>query len=136
MKRFSAPLLILFDGECMLCHGFLRFVASRDPHKYFRFVPIESAMGKMLLHQFKMHMGTVSTVALVEHNHLFTKSTAVLRIMKRLKIPWSLLYSGILIPQTLRDKLYVFIACRRYRWFGKYKSCPMPEFKLRDRFLE
>ena len=58
-----------------------------------------------------------------------------LRIARRLRFPWPLLYVGILLPRALRDAIYRWIARNRYRWFGQKESCGMPPPGLRERFI-
>jgi hypothetical protein len=43
--------LILFDGACVLCSRWSRFVSKRDRRGYFRFVPIQLAEGRPLAEQ-------------------------------------------------------------------------------------
>ena len=66
---------------------------------------------------------------------MYTRSTAALRIARRLRFPWPLLYAFILVPRPLRDMIYDFIARNRYQWFGKRDTCMMPSPELRARFL-
>ena len=40
--------LILYDGVCVLCSGWVRFVASRDEARLFLFTPIQSEYGRAL----------------------------------------------------------------------------------------
>jgi predicted DCC family thiol-disulfide oxidoreductase YuxK len=58
-----------------------------------------------------------------------------LRIARRLRFPWPLLYAFIVVPRPLRDIVYDFIARHRYRWFGKRDTCMVPTPELRARFL-
>jgi predicted DCC family thiol-disulfide oxidoreductase YuxK len=43
---------------------------------------------------------------------------------------------GHVIPGFLRNVFYRLVARNRYRVFGKYESCMMPDPKDRDKFLE
>ena len=41
----TAPPVIAFDGVCVLCHGFVRFMLNRDTAARFRFASTASAAG-------------------------------------------------------------------------------------------
>ena len=71
----------------------------------------------------------------MDQGRAYTRSTAALRIARRLRFPWPLLYAFIIVPRPLRDLIYDFIARHRYRWFGKRDACMMPTPELRARFL-
>ena len=44
--------MILFDGVCVFCSRWVRFVAKRDAAKRFRFTPIQSDYGARLAQAF------------------------------------------------------------------------------------
>ena len=94
--------IVMFDGECHLCNASVNFIIARDDQKRFRFASIQSAIGNRLLGQYGLLRERQDTVVLVEGNHAFTGSTAALRIARRLRWPWPLLFVLIAIPQFLR----------------------------------
>jgi predicted DCC family thiol-disulfide oxidoreductase YuxK len=75
------------------------------------------------------------TFVLIEGRRAYTRSTAVLRVVRRLRLPWPLLYALIVIPPFARDLAYGWFARRRYRWFGRRDECMTPDADLRERFL-
>jgi predicted DCC family thiol-disulfide oxidoreductase YuxK len=75
------------------------------------------------------------SILLVEGGRVFDRSTAALRISRRLKWPWKLAYVLILVPRSLRDFLYDGIARRRHAWFGRSEACLVATPELRSRFL-
>ena len=128
-------LVIVFDGICNLCSGFMRFVYKRDKNSCFKFAWIQSERGKALLEGYGFSKDKSDTILFIEQDRVYTKSTAFLKIVNYLNYPWPLLRAAYLIPVYFRDKLYDLIAQNRYRWFGKKDSCMAPDGKLRDRFL-
>jgi predicted DCC family thiol-disulfide oxidoreductase YuxK len=78
----------------------------------------------------------MSTVVLIENGQLYTRSTAVLRVLRRLEAPWSLLWAFIVVPRPVRDWLYDRVAASRYDWFGQRDECRVPTPDLRARFLD
>ena len=131
----SQPAIILFDGVCNLCNGFVTFVIRRDPANRFRFASLQSDIARELLkHQPGAGQG-LDSVVLIENGRYYQQSTAALRILRRLGAGWPLLYSLILVPAFLRDKIYAWIAKNRYRWFGQRASCMLPSPELKAKFL-
>jgi predicted DCC family thiol-disulfide oxidoreductase YuxK len=128
--------IILFDGVCNLCSASVQFICRRDPAGRFRFASLQSSAARQTLSRFPTAPRDISTIAWVQGDKLLIKSDAVLEIVRRLKMPWSLLYSLKIVPRPLRDAAYDFIASRRYRWFGRTGSCMVPTPELRSRFLE
>jgi predicted DCC family thiol-disulfide oxidoreductase YuxK len=47
---------------------------------------------------------------------------------------WTRVLFGL--PKPLRDGVYNLVARNRYRIFGKYESCFMPDAAMRGRVLE
>ena len=77
-----------------------------------------------------------ASVYLIEGNNTYTKSTAVLRILRFLGGAWSTLYIFALIPRSVRDGIYDFIARHRYGWFGRTTSCRALTTDIADRFVQ
>jgi predicted DCC family thiol-disulfide oxidoreductase YuxK len=127
--------IVLFDGVCNLCNGSVSFIIARDPAARFRFMPLQSKGAGALLADHVLKDGFPNSVALIEHETLYTRSTAALRIVRRLRFPWPLLYALIVVPRGVRDTVYDKIAHHRYAWFGKRESCMLPTPELRSRFL-
>jgi predicted DCC family thiol-disulfide oxidoreductase YuxK len=75
-------------------------------------------------------------VILIEDGCRYDRSTAVLRVARRLRAPWPLLFAFIVVPRPLRDWAYDIVARRRYRWFGRRETCMVPTPELRARFVE
>ncbi|WP_400194096.1 thiol-disulfide oxidoreductase DCC family protein [Hymenobacter sp. B81] len=132
-----APSIILFDGVCNLCHGWVQFIIARDPAAQFRFASLQSEAGRRLLPPgFNSDALNPDSVVLIENDgQIYTHSTAVLRILRRLPGGWALLAAGLLVPRPVRDAVYRWVARNRYRWFGRQESCWLPTPELRQRFL-
>lgn len=128
--------IILYDGVCHLCQGFVHFIIRRDPQKKFRFGFLQSAAGQDRLRAFPHLSNGLNTVVLIERGRVYTKSSAALRIARRLTGAWPLAYGLIFVPPILRDAVYNVIARHRYRWFGKSDACVLPSPDTQDRFLD
>ena len=128
--------VLLFDGVCNLCNGFVRFTVKFDAEGTFRFAPLQSPVGQELLDRHGMDTEEFDSVVLVEADGVSTHSTAALKVLRELDGPWPLLYPLVYLPKVLRDGVYDLVAKYRYRVFGKQDSCPMPEPEVRERFTE
>ena len=127
--------LILFDGICNLCNGFVQFVIQNDNKGKYRFGALQSTHAEAIFKALDHEYTIPKTVILIEDGRLYQKSEAALRIAKGLDFPWPLFYGFIIVPAFIRDWVYGFIARNRYRWFGQKDSCMIPTPELRDRFL-
>lgn len=126
---------ILFDGVCNLCNGFVQFIIIRDKKRYFRFASLQSDYVSSLNLDDENLISDMNTVILLEDGQIYTKSAAVLRIVRQLRFPYPLAYIFVVIPRPVRDILYSWISRNRYRWFGKRESCMIPTPDLVDRFV-
>ena len=128
--------VILFDGVCNLCNGFVRFVVERDRKGYFKFASLQSEKGRELLKQFAPdQVDKIDTVVLIENNRIYYKSTAALRIAKKLDGLWPAAYAFVVFPAFVRNGVYDFVAANRYKWFGRKDECPLPTPETAKRFI-
>ncbi|HEV3200166.1 MAG TPA: thiol-disulfide oxidoreductase DCC family protein [Bryobacteraceae bacterium] len=127
--------VVLFDGVCNLCNRSVQFIIAHDPSARFRFAPLDSAAARSLIDEAAPRGPLPDSIVLMERRRTYTRSAAALRIARRLRFPWPLLYAFIVVPRPLRDIVYDFIARHRYRWFGKRDTCMVPTPELRARFL-
>lgn len=128
--------VILFDGLCNLCNNSVQFVIRRDPGRRFRFASLQSEFGKRFLSTHHLPENDYNSFILFENGSVFTRSTAALRVMKKLNGGWPVLYALIVIPRFLRDGIYHVVARNRYRWFGKRHACWVPTPELNDLFFD
>jgi predicted DCC family thiol-disulfide oxidoreductase YuxK len=127
--------VVLFDGVCNLCNGAVQFIVRRDPAAYFQFASMGSAAALHVLGAAPIPDPLPDSLILVEDGGVFTRSTAALRIARRLTFPWPLAYALVVIPRPLRDLIYDLVARYRYRVFGRRDHCMIPGPGLRERFL-
>lgn len=127
--------LILFDGICNLCHGFVRYIIKRDKDKRFKFVALQSEAGKRLATKFDVHVEKeLWSIILIDAGRPHYRSTAVLKSMRYLSGFSKLYYSLIIVPRFIRNGIYRFIGNHRYQWFGKMPTCPTPSSELKEWF--
>ena len=127
--------IILFDGVCNLCNGFVLFVIRRDPAARFRFAALSSEAAARLLADAGVRAPLPDSIVLIHDGRAYFRSDAPLRIARGLTFPWPLLSVFLVVPRFVRDPVYDFIAARRYRWFGRREVCMVPTPELKNRFL-
>jgi predicted DCC family thiol-disulfide oxidoreductase YuxK len=127
--------IILFDGICNLCNGFVQFVIAHDPSGRFKFASLQSETAQNLLTDIPTSDQNLDSVVLIQNGHIYKRSTAALRILRHLSGGWPLLYLFIILPAFFRDWVYDIIAKNRYRWLGQRESCLLPTPALKSRFL-
>ncbi|NUM32307.1 MAG: DUF393 domain-containing protein [Bacteroidetes bacterium] len=126
--------IIFFDGECKFCNSSVNFIIKRDKKKYFKFAPLQ---GKTALdYGFQNNDKIPDSIILIQNQKIYKYSDAALKIALKLDGLWKILYVFIIIPPVFRDWVYKFVASNRYKWFGKYQHCMIPDKNLIERFLE
>lgn len=123
-KKSKRKYIILFDGNCKLCNNVVNFISKNDSSEIFCFVPLESEKAIEYLSRYKKENVNKGSVLLIQNEKIFTKSNAVLNILKSLDGLWPLFYVFIIVPGFIRDPVYDLIAKYRYRWFGTIKGNP------------
>lgn len=126
--------IILFDGVCNLCNSSVQFIIKRDPKGHFKFASIQSETGRSLLKQYGVDK-EIDSFILIEHQRIYLKSSAALRVCRNLNGLWKLLTILRILPSPFRDFFYDIIAKNRYKWFGKKESCMIPTKEMKKRFL-
>ncbi len=132
--------LLLYDGVCALCNGWVRFLLKRDRQGRLRFTPLEGSLGREVLERFEMHKApdgvVLVTEALTGLECIYFRSDAVAMALQLLGNFWKMAGWGIMaVPRPLREFGYGLVARLRYRIFGRYDSCPLPTAEERDRIL-
>ena len=133
--------IILYDGVCGLCNRLTRFVLARDRPGRFRFAALQSAFASEILARHGRDPRDLDTLYLViahgrPEERLLQKSDAALWILRELGGPWRAAGALRVVPRWVRDLGYDLVARIRYRLFGRYDSCPLPEPRHRARFLD
>ena len=127
--------VIIFDGHCVLCSSFARFILRHDRTRRFRLLAAQTPLGAALYRHLGLRPTDYETNILLEDGQAWLKSEGSIRIFERLGFPWSLMASGRVLPRVLRDRLYEFVARNRLRWFGRRDTCYRPDPSDGDRFL-
>jgi predicted DCC family thiol-disulfide oxidoreductase YuxK len=112
----------------------VKFFASRD-NGYFRFGASQSPEAAALLAQYGTTREAARSIILIEDGTVFLRSTAALRIMRRLTAPWKWLGVLLWVPLPIRDAVYRVIAAIRHRIAGRSNACEVPPPEIRARLI-
>lgn len=127
--------MVLFDGTCAFCEGSVRFIARRDPAGYFRFGASQTPRAEALLARYGVARESARSIVLIEDGRVYTRSTASLRIARKLTFPWNLAAAGLAVPRPVRDAVYGIVAAIRYRLAGRVDTCALPPPEIRARLI-
>ena len=133
--------IVLYDGVCGLCHRLIRFVLARDPAGRFRFAALQGALAGEILARHGRDAHDLDTLYLVLRHgqpdeRLLAKSDAALWILRELGGAWRAAGALRMLPRWVRDRAYDLVARIRYRLFGRYDACLLPDPHNRARFLD
>lgn len=133
--------IVLYDGVCGLCNGLVQFLLKRDTHDRLRFASLQSDFSGLVLQRHGADPQDLDTVYVVlDHDQpnerLLARSDAILHLAGELDGIWRLVTIGRFVPKALRDAMYKVVAGNRYRLFGKYETCMLPEPGQRAKFIE
>jgi predicted DCC family thiol-disulfide oxidoreductase YuxK len=127
--------VILYDGVCVFCSRWIRFIAVRDTQRRFRFTAIQSDYGQRLAQAFGINPADPDTNAVVHGGVAYFKSDAALTVLSNLP-GWRWARVLRALPNSLRDPVYNLVARNRYRIFGKYEVCFLGDASFKSRILE
>jgi predicted DCC family thiol-disulfide oxidoreductase YuxK len=138
---YRGAAIVLYDGVCAMCNGVIRFLLKNDREGRFLFAPLQDSFARDVLSRHGQNSDDLDTVGVVvDHalpsEHVLVKSRAMLYVLERAGGIWQPLavLLGVL-PTAILDRAYVLLARNRYRLFGRYDSCPLPEPEQRGRFI-
>ena len=128
--------VVFFDGGCGLCHRAVSFVVRRDRAAHFRYAPLGGSTFLRRVAEPDRFDLPDSLVVLTQDARLLTRSTAVFYLLRQTGGVWRIV-AGLLgmIPRTIRDALYDFIARIRFKLFAQpTDTCPLLPPHLASRF--
>jgi predicted DCC family thiol-disulfide oxidoreductase YuxK len=126
--------LILYDGVCVLCSRWFRFVARRDTERRFLFTPIQSDYGRALALKLGIDPDNPETNAVLLDDRVYLRSDSALSVLSVLP-NWRWTRVLRYAPKPLRDRLYTLIARNRYRLFGTLPACDRGDARFSDRVI-
>lgn len=108
---------LLIDDTCVLCNKTVGFILRRGGDSKFKFLSLYSEEGKTALKEKGFPGNYARSVVLIRGERIYTKSTAVLKVLQRLNGFFPVLYGFIIVPKPVRDWVYDIVARHRHRLF-------------------
>lgn len=134
--RLAGQDLIIFDGECVLCSGFFRFMLRHDRAGRFAFATAQGQLGQDIYRALDLPTDAFETNLVVIDGVIYERLDAFAAAMRALGWPHRALGAVRYLPSALKDPAYHAIARNRYRLFGRYDHCILPTAETRARFLD
>jgi len=128
--------IVVFDGVCLLCSRWVRFLLRFDRRGRYRYASVQSASGRALLRDNGLDPDDPLSFLLLTPQRAWTESDAAIGVIAGLGGAWRGVAVLRLLPRRWRDAGYRLLARNRYRWFGTSTQCFLPDPEQRSRFLE
>ena len=128
---------VFYDGNCALCHGWVRFVLAEDTDgKTFRISPLQGELFATCFPAEERASLPDSLAVLTEDERLLTRSAAVLHVLRRLGGLWRIMGAILVVtPRSILDWFYDRVAGLRKQLFHTQENlCTVVSPELRRRF--
>ena len=124
--------IVVFDGVCVLCNRFFNWLIKNDKDKKFMYTNFQSDFSK----KNNLKLKDINSVAVIKTNgEKIYKVQAVYYILKKIDRYFIVQILLKLLPLFLTNICYDLIANFRYRIFGKYETCIIPNENVRKNFI-
>ena len=133
--------IVLYDGVCGLCNRLVQFLLKRDKTDQLRYAALQSDFAAKVLKRHGLNPNDLDTVHVIlnyeePNESVLARSNAILEVLTRLGGIWRIARIGKIVPRPIRDWIYKLVAENRYRMFGKFDTCMLPEPRHRAKFLD
>ena len=125
--------IIIYDGICVLCNYFIRFILEKDRKAHFKVTNLQSDFTKT---KYPEILAVDSVAVILGNGKILQKSKAVYYILQKVKVLFFIRALIYLFPTFLSNLVYDFIALIRYKLFGKYSYCPVLKGDLKSRIIK
>ena len=124
--------IVVFDGFCVLCNNFVRWISKRNPEKNIYFTNFESDYIKK--NYPKLNLGDTVFI-ITQDDQILEKSEAIKYCFKYIKLNGFFKTLIKLSPNFILNLFYQIIATNRYKLFGKLEVCSIPNDVSKDNIL-
>ena len=128
--------VVYYDGICGLCDFFVNLIVKIDSKGILKFSSLQGPSGQKLLNDLKFNTEELDTVIFRINDQVYTKSTAVFKIIKSIGGFWRVFLVFDLLPTSFIDFIYKKIAINRYKIFGKLEQCDISKFNKPGQFID
>jgi predicted DCC family thiol-disulfide oxidoreductase YuxK len=128
--------VVYFDGVCGLCDWSVNLLVKMDTQKNLKFSSLQGKSGQILLSDLKIDLNEFNTVLFKVNDQVYTKSTAVFKIIQSIGGFFKILLIFNLLPTRFNDWIYGKVAKYRYKYFGKLDKCDISKFNTPGQFID
>jgi predicted DCC family thiol-disulfide oxidoreductase YuxK len=133
--------IVLYDGVCGLCNRLVQFLLKRDKQDLLRYAALQSDFAAKVLNRHGLETKDLDTVHVILNyeepdERVLARSDAILEVVNKLGGVRRIAMLGKVVPRPIRDWVYKLVAQNRYRMFGKFETCMLPEPRHRAKFLD
>jgi len=122
----NARAIVVFDGECGLCNGFVAWLIRHDAAGRFLIAGSSGEVGKAVVARAGLEPEITASTLLVWDGEAFVRSDAVIRVARALRWPWRAAGLVRCVPRSWRDTAYNYVAAHRPRVNATDPSCGVP----------
>lgn len=133
--------VLLFDGECGLCNGVVRFLLRQDTAARLHFAPLQSGPAQEYLRAQGLPTADFDSLVFVRdwnqpaHGAFLLRTDGALAACAEVGGLAGALAGFRVLPAWFRDACYRLVARWRYRLFGVYRPTPLPNPAWEKQFL-
>ena len=128
--------IVYYDGVCGLCDGFVELLVKLDKNKKLKFSSLQGKSGRILLNKLNLDLEEFDTVLFKVNDQVYTKSTAVFKIINSIGGIIKLFLVFNLLPRRFNDWIYSKVAKNRFKIFGKLDKCDISIFNKPGQFID
>ena len=128
--------IVYYDGVCGLCDGFVELLVKLDKNKKLKFSSLQGKSGRILLNKLNLDLEEFDTVLFKVNDQVYTKSTAVFKIINSIGGVIKLFLVFNLLPRRFNDWIYSKVAKNRFKIFGKLDKCDISKFNKPGQFIK
>ena len=129
-------LVVYYDGVCGLCDFFVNILIKIYSKGILKFSSLQGNSGQKLLSNLTFDKKELDTVLFRTNDQVYTRSTAVFKIIKSIGGIWRLFLLFDLLPTSFNDFIYRKISINRYKLFGKLDRCDISKFNKPGQFID
>ena len=125
--------IIIYDGICVLCNFFIRLILNKDKDEHFNVTSLQSNFTKT---HYPDVLKVDSVAVIKKDGTILQKSKPVFYILRIVKMLFIIRILIVILPTFISNFVYDIVAFTRYKFFGKYESCPVINGDLKSRIIE
>jgi len=128
--------VVYFDGICGMCDWFVNLLVKIDTNNNLKFSSLQGKSGQILLSNLKMDLCEFNTVLFKVNDQVYTKSTAVFKIIESVGGFYKIFLVFNILPTKFNDWVYSKVAKYRFKYFGKLDKCDISKFNIPGQFID